>query len=176
MPQPTNRHVTAPQRRWTEVGETTIPVTVGRHVGHTVAYKVDDVVLEAHFYSVEGDRVIGPVVQNVSATLRFEERDACHFGAPVDRKAVVTNPDGTVARHPDGSVVMRDDGAPGAPEGRKPTLPSFIGDQPGQLRGVGHSWLSKVTGVEEKTTRAPFELGCSPSPLSMMPALTSSSL
>ena len=49
--------------------------------------------------------------------------------------------------------------------------------EPGhQLPGLGERAFDDERSLPEKRTRAPFELGCRPSPASMMPALTSSSL
>ncbi|MDN3351283.1 hypothetical protein [Actinomadura sp. DC4] len=133
------------------VGGVVIPVTVARHVGHTqsVVFHEGGVVIEAHFYSLKENRVLSPVVQEVSGELRFAESDAHDYGFPVDDAAIRREPTGEPVRRPDGSVVLRDDPVPGAPPGRKAGLPSWNGDEPGQLRGSGHTWVSKVTGVEE---------------------------
>ena len=130
------------------IGGVTIPVTVARHVAHTegVTFREGAVVVEAHFYSIKDNRVLPTVVQDVSGTLRFEESDAYRYGLPVDA-AALAHPHAGV--RPDGSPVLRDDPVPGAPPGREAGLPSWIGDEPGQLRGAGHLWASEITGVTE---------------------------
>ncbi|MFB9837346.1 hypothetical protein [Actinoallomurus acaciae] len=132
------------------VGRTNIPVTVARHVGNTVAetFPEGSIVVKAHIYSVKGNCVIGPITHEVSAKARFEESEALRYGLPGDVEAQVKTPDGEVARRPDGSRVLRDDPVPGAPPGRRPALPVWTGDGPGQIRG-NPGWASEITGVDE---------------------------
>ncbi|MEV6033827.1 hypothetical protein AB0L65_21915 [Nonomuraea sp. NPDC052116] len=83
-----------------------------------------------------------------AAVVTMRESAAYRFGLPVDQDALVYQ-DGRPLLDADGNQVLRGDPRPGPPPGRKPELPSWLGDGPGQMRGVGPGLVQDIDGLAE---------------------------
>ncbi|MFG6197056.1 hypothetical protein ACFKCF_32585, partial [Nonomuraea sp. JJY05] len=82
-----------------------------------------------------------------TAVVSMRESAAYRFGLPVDHAALVYH-DGRPLLDADGNQVLRGDPRPGPPPGRKPELPSWLGDEPGQMRGVGPGLVQDIDGLD----------------------------
>ncbi|MFF4623599.1 WXG100-like domain-containing protein [Nonomuraea jabiensis] len=81
-----------------------------------------------------------------TAVVSMRESAAYRFGLPVDHDALVYH-DGRPLLDADGNQVLRGDPRPGPPPGRKPELPSWLGDGPGQMRGAGPGLVQEIDGL-----------------------------
>ena len=89
--------------------------------------------------------------------LRMPEANACRFGFPVSRDAVVRDAQGRARRHPDGRIRLRGDAQP---KEKLPPLPAWWGKDADrrQLRGKGVAQVVAVTGLEERLGQVLAEL------------------
>ncbi|MFI9597154.1 hypothetical protein [Nonomuraea sp. NPDC052265] len=87
-----------------------------------------------------------PVRSTVLADMR--ESAAYRFGLPVDSAALV-HKGGQPVTDANGDQVLRGDPDPAPPPGRKPELPIWLGDGPGQMRGAGPALVQDIEGLEE---------------------------
>ncbi|MEV4579722.1 hypothetical protein AB0K16_41410 [Nonomuraea jabiensis] len=83
-----------------------------------------------------------------TAVVSMRESAAYRFGLPVDHEALVYH-NGRPLLDADGNQVLRGDPLPGPPPGRKPELPSWLGDGPGQMRGLGPGLVQEIDGLAE---------------------------
>ncbi|MEV4015740.1 hypothetical protein AB0J35_35080 [Nonomuraea angiospora] len=81
-----------------------------------------------------------------TAVVSMRESAAYRFGLPVDHDALVYH-NGRPLLDADGNQVLRGDPRPGPPPGRKPELPSWLGDGPGQMRGAGPGLVQEIDGL-----------------------------
>ncbi|MEV4363406.1 hypothetical protein [Nonomuraea sp. NPDC049625] len=82
------------------------------------------------------------------AVVSMREKAAYHFGLPVDSAALVYR-NGQPLLDADGNQVLRGDMNPDPPPGRKPELPVWLGDGPGQMRGAGPALVQDIDGLDE---------------------------
>ncbi|MFF0774883.1 hypothetical protein ACFYUK_38780 [Nonomuraea wenchangensis] len=96
-----------------------------------------------------------PVRSSVVVSMR--ESAAYRYGLPVDRAALVFK-NGQPLIGADGRPVLQGDPRPGPPPGRKPALPDWLGDGPGQLRGAGPALVQDIDGLDTVRTKVLNEL------------------
>ncbi|WP_431928224.1 hypothetical protein [Nonomuraea jabiensis] len=82
------------------------------------------------------------------AVVSMRESAAYRFGLPVDHDALVFH-NGRPLLDADGNQVLRGDPLPGPPPGRKPELPSWLGDGPSQMRGAGPGLVQEIDGLDK---------------------------
>ncbi|MET7333765.1 hypothetical protein [Nonomuraea sp. NPDC005650] len=92
-----------------------------------------------------------------TAVVSMRESAAYRFGLPVDQAALVHH-NGVPLLDADGNQVLRGDPRPGPPPGRKPELPSWLGDGPGQMRGAGPGLVQEIDGLTEVRQKVMDEL------------------
>ncbi|MFI6452361.1 hypothetical protein ACIBF6_12455 [Streptosporangium amethystogenes] len=131
---------------------------VQRYTGHTQGYRM----VFRHEVSVHlvGDARPRPTVRGEStALLRIPETDAYRYGLPVDSAALLRDAKGRPLLDANGDEVLRDDPVRTPPPGRLGKLPSFLGDGPGQMKGVGPGQVQRLTGGDKLTEDLLTELG-----------------
>ncbi|MFI6739817.1 hypothetical protein ACIBI9_43425 [Nonomuraea sp. NPDC050451] len=82
------------------------------------------------------------------AVVSMRESAAYRFGLPVDRAALMYK-NGQPLLDADGNQVLRGDMNPDPPPGRKPELPVWLGDGPGQMRGAGPALVQDIAGLDD---------------------------
>ncbi|RSM98641.1 hypothetical protein DMB42_43570 [Nonomuraea sp. WAC 01424] len=87
-----------------------------------------------------------PVLSEVFADMR--ESAAYRFGLPVDSEALVYK-NGQPVTDAQGNHVLRGDPSTDPPPGRKPELPEWLGDGPGQMRGAGPALVQEIEGLDK---------------------------
>ncbi|MGW5189167.1 hypothetical protein ACWEOO_07935 [Kribbella sp. NPDC004138] len=80
------------------------------------------------------------------ACLRMAERDAFRYGLPVPAAALVRDENGAVRRGADDRLLLRGDPLPTDAPLR---LPTWLGNEPGQLRGAGPAMIRDLTGGDQ---------------------------
>ncbi|WP_030915956.1 cell envelope integrity protein TolA [Streptosporangium amethystogenes] len=131
---------------------------VQRYTGHTQGYRM----VFQHEVSVHlvGDARPRPTVRGEStALLRIPETDAYRYGLPVDSAALLRDAKGRPLLDANGDEVLRDDPVRTPPPGRLGKIPSFLGDGPGQMKGVGPGQVQRLTGEDKLTKDLLTELG-----------------
>ncbi|MEV4398463.1 hypothetical protein [Nonomuraea sp. NPDC049607] len=83
-----------------------------------------------------------------TALVDMRESAAYRYGLPVDSAALVRK-DSRPVTDANGDQVLRGDPHPGPPPGRKPELPAWLGDGPGQMRGAGPALVQEIEGLAE---------------------------
>ncbi|NUP69287.1 MAG: hypothetical protein HOW71_44775, partial [Nonomuraea sp.] len=96
-----------------------------------------------------------PVRSRVVADMR--ESAAYRFGLPVDRAALL-HENGVPVTDADGNQVLRGDPRDTPPPGRKPELPEWLGDGPGQMRGAGPALVQDIEGLDDVRRKVLDEL------------------
>ncbi|MEV0617734.1 hypothetical protein AB0I81_30740 [Nonomuraea sp. NPDC050404] len=119
-----------------------IDVSVHRATDPEQSYRL--VVRHTFTVSRPGERPVTLPTFESTALVSMAERAAYRFGLPVDENALLGF-DG------DGNPVMRGDVRPEEIKGRKPELPEWLGDGPGQMRGAGPALVKQITGLDGVT-------------------------
>ncbi|WP_043635283.1 hypothetical protein [Nonomuraea candida] len=112
-------------------------------------------------YTVEraGQRPVTLPTRTGTVLLRMQEKAAYRFGLPVDDAALVRGPDGRPLIGPDGIEVLRGDPRVVPIRGRRTELPDWLGDGPGQIRGVGQGLVEAITGLDGMAKKVLDRLG-----------------
>ncbi|MGW5159361.1 WXG100-like domain-containing protein [Nonomuraea wenchangensis] len=92
-----------------------------------------------------------------SVVVSMRESAAYRYGLPVDRAALVFK-NGQPLIGADGRQVLQGDPRPDPPPGRRPALPDWLGDGPGQLRGAGPALVQDIDGLDTVRTKVMDEL------------------
>ncbi|MER5318141.1 hypothetical protein [Streptosporangium roseum] len=102
------------------------------------------------------NKPLPPISDTIKATVQIAQNVAAAAGLPFDKQAIVRDDSGAERRHPDGSPMLQDDSVPEAPPGRKGEAPTWQGDGPGQVRGIGfgHAELKTDIAVLQRTVAA----------------------
>ncbi|WP_156055953.1 LysM peptidoglycan-binding domain-containing protein [Streptosporangium roseum] len=95
------------------------------------------------------NKPLPPISDTIKATVQIAQDVAANAGLPFDEQAIVRDDSGVERRHPDGSLMLQDDSVPGPPPGRKGEAPTWQGDGPGQVRGIGFGHAELKTDIAE---------------------------
>ncbi|TDU86509.1 hypothetical protein EV138_0018 [Kribbella voronezhensis] len=141
-------------------GGTAIHPSVQRYTGPTQGYRMT----LKHKVTVHQIGGKGKFTEKGEGTalLRFPEKDAFRYGLPVDKAAVVREPDGKPRKDKKERILLRGDPQPTEEELQ---LPDWIGDEPGRMRGAGPALVQHVTGADkalDATARALSRQGLLP--------------
>ncbi|WP_133061691.1 hypothetical protein [Streptosporangium minutum] len=131
-------------------GGTAITPIVRRKSGHNQVNTFDvELEVEGTLHDKGKDKPIPPISAAIKATVQISQSDAAAAGLPFDKQAIVRDDSGVERRHPDGSLMLQDDSAPAPPPGRKGEAPTWQGDGPGQVRGIGFGHAELKTDITE---------------------------
>ncbi|MFD8532828.1 hypothetical protein ACFV0L_36015 [Streptosporangium canum] len=95
------------------------------------------------------NKPLPPISDTIKATVQVAQNVAANSGLPFDEQAIVRDDSGAERRHPDGSLMLQDDSASGPPPGRKGEAPTWQGDGPGQVRGIGFGHAELKSDIAE---------------------------
>lgn len=134
-------------------GGTAIHPSVQRYTGPTQGYRMR-LKHKVTVHQVGGD---GFFTEDSAGTalLRIPENDAYRCGLPVDAAAVKRTPDGQPMEDKHGRTLLRGDPQPTEVDLQ---LPTWMGNNRGQLRGAGPALVQQVTGAEKALADTAREL------------------
>ncbi|MGW4791872.1 hypothetical protein ACWEPC_05570 [Nonomuraea sp. NPDC004297] len=130
--------------------------SVHRKTGHRQAYKLR----LKHTITIEGPGRPTRSLPFVTGTalVSMQEAAAFRFGLPIDAAARV-HVNGTPKTGADGLPVLRGDPQPEPPTGRRPELPTWLGDGAGRMRGAGPALVQEITGLDDVAGKVLQDLG-----------------